>query len=266
MHTIPKLVLAILFLFQSGYSFSQNKVAIIGGGMAGISGAQFISELDSTAEIILFEKESKLGGQVTIKCSSPVTRVVRSKEKWLVTYLSNGSEQTELVDFVVFATHADQTAKIIQSEPSLTDVSKSLKHLTYFEVKIALHSDSSFVNTEKPSFLNIITTDSNEVVSNTMNLGMISDRLDGIYKSWVSSEAIERLKKSGKLLHVTSFWHPFMTTDFIANLGVLHQQVDQFPSLYLSGGWSEGLETQNSAIISGKRAAEKYKAFVMKGK
>lgn len=446
MHTIPKLVLAILFLFQFAYSFSQNKVAIIGGGMAGVSGAQFISELDSTAQIILFEKESKLGGnaqtvlvknklgklvnvdigpqyfiegawddyvafltktlgsksyqvesvsgtlsiqrqhekapvivsplgmklrgeklgkllkfkrfnkeayemykhpdkwrgitleawvnqlkfeetfkkeiiypflaaslgttvseikttsavdiiklfafrkpkvsnqfkvitdgmgtliqrvgetlnpdQVTIKCSSPVTRVVRSKEKWLVTYLSNGTEQTELVDFVIFATHADQTAKIIRSEPSLTDISNSLKHLTYFEVKIALHSDSSFVNTEKPSFLNIITTDSNELVSNTMNLGMISDRLDGIYKSWVSSEAIERLKKSGKLLQTTSFWHPFMTTDFITHLRILHQHVDQFPSLYLSGGWSEGLETQNSAIISGKHAAEKYAAFV----
>lgn len=447
---MSKLFLVLLFVSQSICIFSQNKVAIIGGGMAGVSGAQFISEFDPKAQIILFEKEAKLGGnaqtvsvknkqgtlvnvdagpqyfvegpwddyiafliktlgpnpyesenldaslliqrekeqkpvlvsplgmklrgeklgkllkfkrfnkeayemykhpdkwkgitvetwvkglkfeesykkeiiypflaaslgttvseikttsavdivklfafrkpkasnqfkvmtdgmgtliqrigekmspdQVTIKCSSPVTRVVRSKEKWLVTYLTDGVEQTELVDFVIFATHADQTAKIIKSEPGLAEVSKSLKHLTYFEARIALHSDSGFVNNEKPSFLNITTTDSNELVSSTMNLGMISNRLDGIYKSWTSIEAIEKLKKSGKLLHVTSFWHPLITTDFIKHLGILHEQVNQFPSLYLSGGWSEGLETQNSAIISGKHATEKYKAFIAKGK
>jgi predicted NAD/FAD-binding protein len=450
MSSMSKRFLVLLFVSQSIYSFSQNKVAIIGGGMAGVSGAQFISEFDPNAQIILFEKEPKLGGnaqtvsvknkegkfvnvdagpqyfvegpwddyiaflektlgpnpyesetldaslliqhqkeqkpvlvsplgmklrgeklgkllklkrfnkeayemykhpdkwkgitvetwvkglkfeesykkeiiypflaaslgttiseikttsavdivklfafrrpkasnqfkvmtdgmgtliqrvgekmntdQVTIKCSSPVTRVVQSKEKWLVTYLNNGVEQTELVDFVIFATHADQVAKIIKSEPNLAEVSKSLKHLTYFEARIALHTDSSFVNNEKPSFLNIITTDSNELVSSTMNLSMISNRLNGIYKSWASTEAIEQLKRSGKLLHVTSFWHPLITTDFVAQLGILHQQVNQFPSLYLSGGWSEGLETQNSAIISGKHASEKYKAFVAKAK
>ncbi|WP_430402524.1 NAD(P)-binding protein [Fluviicola sp.] len=450
MSSISKLLLALLLVFQSIHSFSQNKVAIIGGGMAGVSGAQFISEFDPKAQIILFEKEAGLGGnaqtvvvknkegklvnvdigpqyfiegpwndyiaflektlgpnpyesetvdaslliqrkkepkpvlvsplgmklrgeklgkllklkrfnkeayemykhpdkgrgitietwvnglkfeesykkeiiypflaaslgttvseikktsavdivklfafrkpkasnqfkvmtdgmgtliqrigekmdptQITIKCSAPVIRVVQSKEKWLVTYSSNGVEQTELVDFVIFATHADQTAKIIKSEPNLSEVIKSLKHLTYFEAKIVLHTDSSFVNNEKPSFLNIITTDSNELVSSTMNLSMISNRLNGIYKSWASTEAIEQLKRSGKLLHVTSFWHPLITTDFVTQLGILHRQVDQFPSLYLSGGWSEGLETQNSAIISGKHAAEKYKAFVMKGK
>jgi predicted NAD/FAD-binding protein len=200
--------------------------------------------------------------QVTIKCSSPVTKVVRSKDKWLVTYSANGVEQTELVDFVVFATHADHTAKILKSEPGLSEISKSLKQLTYFEAKIALHTDSGFVNTDKPAFLNVMTNDSNQLLSNTMNLGMISDRLNGIYKSWLSTEAIEELKKSGKLLHVSSFWHPLITTDFIAQLEILHKQVNEFPSLYLSGGWSEGLETQNSAVISGKHAAEKYRVFL----
>ncbi|MDF3026457.1 MAG: FAD-dependent pyridine nucleotide-disulfide oxidoreductase [Fluviicola sp.] len=204
--------------------------------------------------------------QVTIKCNSPVTKVVRSKDKWLVTYSNNGVEQTELVDFVVFATHADHTAKILKSEPDLKEVTNSLKHLTYFEAKIALHTDSDFVNTGKPAFLNVMTNDSNQLLSNTMNLGMISDRLNGIYKSWLSANAIEELKKSGKLLHVSSFWHPLITTEFITHLETLHKQVNEFPSLYLSGGWSEGLETQNSAVISGKHAAEKYKAFTSKGK
>ncbi len=225
---------------------------------------QFKVMTDGMGTLIQRVGEKMNSDRVTIKCNSPVIRVVRSKEKWLVTHLNNGIEQTELVDFVIFATHADQTAKLIKSEPGLTEVCESLKYLTYFEARIALHTDSSFVNTEKPSFLNIITTDSNELVSSTMNLSMISDRLDGIYKSWASTEAIEQLKKSGKLLHVTSFWHPLITTDFITQLGILRQQVDQFPSLYLSGGWSEGLETQNSAVISGKHAAEKYKAFVGK--
>jgi len=445
-----RLLPAIVFVLQSAFLFSQNKVAIIGGGMAGVSGAYFISEADPKAEIILFEKEEKLGGnaqtvqvtnkagelvsvdagpqyfvegpwddyikfltktlgknpyttesvtgtlliqkahqkepvfvsplgiklrgeklsellkfkrfnkeawemyknpdkwigistkawvnrlnfdeaykneiiypflasslgtsvpeikrtsavdivklfafrkpkannkfkimtdgmgtliqriggklnpdQVTIKCSSPVIKVMRSKDKWLVTYSTNGAEQTELVDFVVFATHPDQTAKILKSEPGLEKVVESLKHLTYFETHIALHSDSNFVNPEKPAFLNVMTTDSNQVVSSTMNLGMISNRLDGIYKSWISSETIDQLTKSGKLLHVTSFWHPLITVDFIVYLKTLQEQVNRIPSLYLSGGWSEGLETQNSAVISGKHAAEKYMSFLSKEK
>ncbi len=448
MTSMFKILLAFLFGVQSVYSFSQTKVAIIGGGMAGVSGAHFILEADPNAQIILFEKEEKLGGnaqtisvknkagelvnvdvgpqyfiegpwddyidfltktlgpnpyqseklnaslliqrekeekpvlvsplgmklrgeklgkllklkrfnkeayqmlknreqwkgisvetwvkglkfdesfkneviypflaaslwttvseikttsavdvvkifafrkpkvsnpfkvmtdgmgtliqrvgekmdpdRITIKCSSPVTKVLRSKDKWLVTYSNNGTEHTELVDFVIFATHADQAAKILKSEPSLTASINCLKQLTYFETSIALHADSSFVNMEKPAFLNIITNPSNELVSSTMNLSMISPRLDGIYKSWASEKAIGQLKKSGKLLHVTTFWHPLITTDFILQLEILHQQIAEIPSIYLSGGWSEGLETQNSAVISGKHAAEKYKSFLAK--
>jgi len=199
--------------------------------------------------------------RVMIRCSSAVTKVMRSKDQWLVTYSTNGIEQTELVDFVIFATHADQAGKILKSEPELKAVVESLKHLTYFEVKIALHADSTFVNNQKPAFLNIMTNSSDQLVSSTMNLGMISGRLDGIYKSWVNSETIETLRKSGKLLHVSSFWHPLITADFVAQLDIMHKQIAEIPSLYLAGGWSEGLETQNSAVISGKHAAEKYRTF-----
>lgn len=199
---------------------------------------------------------------ITVQCSSPVTKVIRSKDKWLVTYSNRGTEYTELVDFIIFATHADQAAKILKTEPGLLQVTQTLQQLTYFEARIALHTDSTFVNSEKPAFLNIITNGNNELVSSTMNLGMISGRLDGIYKSWASPEAIEQLRKSGKLLHVTSFWHPLITTGFIAQLKTLQEQIREIPSLYLSGGWSEGLETQNSAVISGKHAAEKYRTFV----
>jgi uncharacterized protein len=220
--------------------------------------------MDGMGTLIQRVGEKMDPNRITIKYSSPVTKVVRSKEKWLVTYSNNGKEQTELVDFVIFATHADQAAKILKTEPSLAESLKCLKKLTYFEARIALHTDSTFVNNEKPAFLNIFTNTSNELISSTMNLSMISPRLNGIYKSWTSTEAIEQLKQSGKLLHLTTFWHPLITTDFIAQLEILHQQIAEIPSLYLSGGWSEGLETQNSAVISGKHAAEKYKAFQAK--
>ncbi|TSJ47594.1 FAD-dependent oxidoreductase [Fluviicola chungangensis] len=227
---------------------------------------QFKVMTDGMGTLIQRIGEKMNSNQVTIKCSSPVSKVVRSKEKWLVTYSYNGEEQTELFDFVVLATHADQAAKILKTEASLTEAIQSLKHLTYFEARIALHTDSTFVNKDKPAFLNIVTDSSNQLISNTMNLSMISKRLNGIYKSWLSKDAIEDLRKSGKLLHVTSFWHPLITTDFISQLEILHKQIAKVPSLYLSGGWSEGLETQNSAIISGKHAAEKYRTFLMNKK
>ncbi|MNJ90961.1 protoporphyrinogen oxidase [compost metagenome] len=223
---------------------------------------QFKVMTDGMGTLIQRVGEKLDSSQVSIQCYSPVRKVVRSNDKWLVTYVSNGSEETLLFDFVIFATHADQAGKLLQSEPSLNEALQSLKHLTYFEAKIALHTDPGFVNPQKPAFLNIFTDSSNQLVSSTMNLGMISKRLDGIYKSWASAEAIDELKRSGRLLHVTTFWHPLITTGFMSQLELLHKQISEIPSLYLSGGWSEGLETQNSAVISGKRAAEKYKTFL----
>lgn len=43
-------------------AISQNKVAIIGGGMAGVAAAYYINKYDPNAQITLFEKEHALGG------------------------------------------------------------------------------------------------------------------------------------------------------------------------------------------------------------
>ncbi len=199
---------------------------------------------------------------VEIKTSSPVYQITKSDTKWLVSYKNNAVEYSELFDFVIVTAHADQTAKILSNEQSLSNAVKTLKELKYFEAKIVLHKDASFVNKNKPSFLNISTNKQNEILSSTMNLGMVSDRLNGIYKSWLTQDDINTLTASGKLLHLTSFYHPLITTEFVDNLKILHKQIKPIDNLYLGGGWSEGLETQNSAVISGKHALDKYKDFV----
>lgn len=54
--------LFFVFLFIPFIIFSQTKIAIIGGGMAGVSAMYHLQEYDSNAKITLFEKESVLGG------------------------------------------------------------------------------------------------------------------------------------------------------------------------------------------------------------
>lgn len=48
---------SIVFLFSSNVIFSQTKVAVIGGGIAGVSAAHYIHQYDKNVEITLFEKE-----------------------------------------------------------------------------------------------------------------------------------------------------------------------------------------------------------------
>ncbi|MBX2909282.1 MAG: hypothetical protein KF706_06600 [Chitinophagales bacterium] len=199
---------------------------------------------------------------VKIKTESPVYQITKQGTKWLVKYVHNATEHSQLVDFVITTAHADQNIKLLNNEPSLSQVVYHLQQLKYFEAKIVLHSDTSFINTKKPAFLNIMTNQKHEIASSTMNLSMISPRLNGIYKSWLSQNDIDKLNASKKILHIASFYHPLITPEFISHLDTLHQHLKKVSNFYIGGGWSEGLETQNSAVVSGKHALDKYKIFI----
>lgn len=248
--TIPEIKLAStvdivkLFAFRKPKASSQFKVVKEGMGTL----IQRVGES--------FPKE-----QIETRLNSAVTKMIRDGEQWEITYLVNGKEHKDHADFVVLCTHAYQAEKILSHDSNFTSVTAALQKLGYFEAKIALHTDESYANTEKPAFLNIYTDQNNQLTSSTMNLSMISERLTGIYKSWVSDEAIEELRQSGKLLSMTLFYHPLITSEFVKDLGDMRKALEEFPSLYIAGGWSEGLETQNSAVVSGKKALEKYKQF-----
>ncbi len=199
---------------------------------------------------------------VEILTSSPVYKVERKGEKYLVTFKNGAEEITREFEFIVMAVHADIAAKILASDPQFESIRQTLSGFHYFEVRIVLHSDTSYTNPEKPAFMSIMTNASDEVVSSTMNLGLISNCLEGVYKSWISAEEANKIRKKSLLLYETVFYHPLITVEFIEHLNVLHRQIDNFAADFcIIGGWSEGLETQNSAVLSGQRALEVYKKF-----
>lgn len=202
----------------------------------------------------------KLASQgVTIKTSAPVYAILRHENKYQIHYTEDNAEKVEEVDFVIMATHAYVGAKLTQQEPSFISLTALLKQFKYFQARIILHGDDRFVNTEKPAFLNIFTDEENRLVSSTMNLSMISPRLNGVYKSWMNEEDALIVKNSTKFYHESIFQHPFITPNFISLLQQLHQSLENHPSLCIVGGWTEGLETQNSAVLSAKRALKVYK-------
>ena len=54
--------LLIFLIFTPFLLFAQTRIAVIGGGMAGVSATYHLQEYDSKAKITLFEKEPVLGG------------------------------------------------------------------------------------------------------------------------------------------------------------------------------------------------------------
>lgn len=198
---------------------------------------------------------------IRVLTQAPVQQVEHRNGKYEVHYQSETGAKQETFDFVVLAVHANQAHRILRNDTGFAEVSDILSRFDYFKARIVLHSDKSLVNKDKPAFLNVLTTEENEIVANTMNLGMIAPRYEGIYKSWITEEMCAKIKAGGHFYHEELFYHPLITPAFNAALAKLNQAMEQEKGLHLSGGWTQGLETQETAVVSGKKAKEKYEAF-----
>lgn len=203
------------------------------------------------------EKLSQAG--VSIETGKPVHSINKMENGFKVKYIEGNNILSQEFDFVVIAVHGDVAGKLLSRDDAFKQASNLLVQFPYFEAHIVLHQDTNYINTQKPAFLNIFTNDDNRLVSSTMNLSMISERLNGIYKSWMSEEDTEKLKAKDLFLYEATFYHPLITPEFVENLQKVHAVVETIPGLCIIGGWSEGLETQNSAVISGRRALRNYK-------
>lgn len=201
------------------------------------------------------------GKGIRVLTASPVQQVRHQGNGYTVAYTRDGETREEPFDFVVLAVHADQAYRLLKSDTGFHTVTPLLKELEYFRARIVLHNDSGLVNTAKPAFLNVITTPDHEVVANTMNLGMVADRYAGIYKSWLTEELCDRVKANGCFFHEEIFYHPLITPAFKGSLLKLDEAVGRIKNLFVGGGWTQGLETQESAVVSGKTAMEKYKKY-----
>lgn len=199
---------------------------------------------------------------IHVLTQAPVQKVeYRGGGLYGVSYLYGKETRRDDFDFVVSAVHANQAYQLLKNDTNFSPISAILRQFEYFRARIVLHRDSSLICREKPSFLNIITTTEHQILANTMNLGMIDARYAGIYKSWLTEELCAKVKANGSFLHEEVFYHPLITPYFNASLMNLRRAVAEQKGLFLCGGWTQGLETQETAVVSGIKAMERYKAF-----
>ncbi len=70
--------LFIVLIFSPFLLFAQTRIAVIGGGMAGVSAMYHLQEYDPKAKITLFEKEPVLGGNaVTVDVPNSKGKLVK---------------------------------------------------------------------------------------------------------------------------------------------------------------------------------------------
>jgi predicted NAD/FAD-binding protein len=231
-----------LFAFRKATSSAIFKIMKIGMGTL----VQHIGEKLKQSKGVIF------------KTSSPVKQLSVIAKGYNLVFENVAGTQTQHFDYVIIATHPDQAAKILQSDNQFSNLVSVLKEFPYFKAHIVLHRYDEIVDKKYPSFFNIHIDPQTKMVSNTMNLGIIHPRYKGIYKSWVSDEVYSKIKAEKLMIHEEIFYHPLITPAFISNIATLKERLKQFSNLYISGGWSQGLETQETAILSGKEAAEHY--------
>lgn len=198
---------------------------------------------------------------IQVKTNAAVKQVSRMNENYVLTYQNGGELEQETFDFVVLAVHADQAYKLLKEDTYFDTITPILKEFGYFQARIVLHRDSSLVNTARPAFLNITTSADNQIIASTMNLSMIDARYNGIYKSWLTKELCDKVKANGSFLHEEVFYHPLITPEFNTSLFKLNDAVEKVSGLSLCGGWTQGLETQETAVHSGQVIVEKYRKF-----
>lgn len=193
--------------------------------------------------------------------SAPVTALEKDSGMYILKYVQGDQTREEKFHFVILAVHPYQAARILKADDLFTDLTPVLERFRYFKARIVLHRDSSFSNTRHPAFLNIFTTADNHMRANTMNLGMIDKRYAGLYKSWLTEELCTQVKARGLFLHETVFNHPLITPEFSRDLKQMHLLMEKRRDLFIGGGWTQGLETQETALVSGRKAMEKYMSF-----
>lgn len=207
---------------------------------------------------IIGEIGVKLSAHLTILTDCPVTQIKNHEKGISVSFVQKGDPKELDFDYVVSAVHADQAYKLLKNDVQFTEVCNELKELKYFEAKIILHTDTNFASPNLPAFLNIYTDKNDEVTTSTMNLGLISEDLSGIYKSWMPDATAQKLKAGPHFIHEYTFYHPLITTGFVNHLANISKLSKNFRNFSIIGGWAEGLETQNSAVLSGRRACLEY--------
>lgn len=195
---------------------------------------------------------------VVFKLSSPVIRVESNGAQYTLFYENEKSIHHEEFDYVIFATHPYQAGKILQQNKDCEKLVKVLNDFQYFKAHILLHRYSEIVDKNYPSFFNIHIDEKTKMISNTMDLGVIHPRYKGIYKSWVSDDVYAKIKANHLMIHEELFYHPLITPFFVDNIAKMKTMVKEFKGLDFAGGWSQGLETQETAILSGMEAARQY--------
>ena len=196
---------------------------------------------------------------VVIFRNAEVKHIHLTNEKFILEY----NETENLFDFVVFAAHPYQVAKITSNEPEFEEITRVLNEFEYFQASIIFHRDTNFIALDGSSFMNVKTSkESNNVLSSTMNLGVVNPEWKGLFKSWMTEQQLELVKTNGMFIHRETFHHPLITPEFHSHLLSLKNLTNELTNIYFAGGWSEGLETQETATNSGKKAAEKVKVFL----
>lgn len=99
------------------------------------------------------------------------------------------------------------------------------------------------------------------MISNTMDLGYVNKDYKGIYKSWVSPELYKIIKERGLIIPEEVFKHPLITPEFSEYIVELKTLLKNHLCIYVAGGWTQGIETQETAIISAQEAANMYTKF-----
>lgn len=195
---------------------------------------------------------------VQFKTSTIVNSVEFNNQIFKVTTNSSSEE----FDFVIFATHPDQAALILQNDEDFSALRGVLQQFNYTKLTSVLHRDSSFVYFDKPSFLNIQTdSSSGEFLNSTQNLGLIDDQFKGIYKSWFTEKELKQVKENGTFLLAKTYSLPVVDDQFSIALLELYKNSSSFPNLFFAGGWSEGVDNQENAVRSGEKAALKCRKF-----
>ncbi|WP_108262796.1 NAD(P)/FAD-dependent oxidoreductase [Mangrovicoccus ximenensis] len=192
-----------------------------------------------------------------IRTNAQVDAVLR--EDGLVRVKAAGGDW-EVFDDVVFATHADDTIRMI-ADPAEEELS-SVGRIAYQPNDVVLHSDTSLMPRRRKAWASWVYTEGREGPGERIGLTYWMNSLqpipmdDPLFVSLNSDRAID----PAKVHHMATFRHPVYTTDTLRAQQAVHR-INGRRNTWFCGAWlkngfhEDGLST-GLAVASGIGAAE----------
>ncbi len=185
----------------------------------------------------------------TIVHKSTLVHILKQNDCYLI-FDNRGNH--EIFDHLIIATNGHDAAQLLVNIEEAESVRTHLAQLEYWDAMIAVHSDESYLPSDK-AFWATVNID-NDGVQSAMTIYKRWRSKVPVFRSWITPSRQDTLPKN--LIEIRYYKHALVTPSYFAIQHYL-KEVQGRHNLWLAGVYMHDIDSHESAIMSAVSIAER---------